>query len=422
MPSFSYKALDASGASRTGTLEAEDRRAAARLLAAQGLRVMTLQSGATEPAGRSAPEPGAYASSGSAASGMPRSLQKKRLLGPHSVGWDFIDSFYQLHSNGLPMGDAVKLLTVRVSNPALQFLCQSLWRDMSEGATMAGAMSRFPAVFDPATIYLIEAGENTGNLLPVLKKVLDSYTMREDLRSRILSSITYPIGVCSLAAAVLGLFVFFLMPRLEHVMRNLKGDFSWSVKLMMGFSDFLVKGGPFLFIAGLLVVLGISQWRKTAEGRKKTDTWLLKIPLLGPVVLHTEIVKMTELLATLMSSGINASEALRLTERPVANMVLRERLSAGRLMINDGAAFASAFKRHHILPLDDLDILAVGENTGSMAETFQNISKRHVKGLDKSIQRMLRVITVTVLGLTVSLVFVCMISILMTIFNVSQNL
>ncbi|MDR2863393.1 MAG: type II secretion system F family protein [Puniceicoccales bacterium] len=431
MPQFSYTALDASGRSRNGTLDAADRRTAARQLGVQGLRVLTLQAsgGVAESAAMQKNAGGQHSHHESEAAtpafspdAQPGKLSRRRFFGAHRTGWDFVDSFYQLHSNGLPMGDAVKLLSQRVSDPALRWLCQSLWRDMSEGATLAGAMSRFPVVFDGASLHLIEAGESTGNLVPVLRKVLDSCELRENLRGKVLSSIGYPAGVCSLAVGVLCLFVFFLIPRLEGIMRTMRGDFPWSVKVLIGFSDFLIKGGPFFFIALVVGVVGFIQWRKRETGRVATDRWLLRVPLVGAVIMHTETVRMTDLLATLMSSGINASDALRLCERPVENRILRQRLSAGRQMINDGAAFASAFKRHAILSISDLDILAVGENTGSLSDTFQTIAKRHIAALDKAIHRLIQVVTGLVLGSTVSLVFLCVISIVMTILSVSQSI
>ncbi|MDR2430466.1 MAG: type II secretion system F family protein [Puniceicoccales bacterium] len=434
MSSFSYIALDSANRSCSGTLDAEDRRSAARKLAGQGLRILSLQAATGTGTGiarhtghpvESTPSE----SNGGAATPPPSLLEGKvpgkltqgRLFGPHRTGWDFVDSFYQLHANGLPMGDSVKLLGQRVSEPALRYLCQSLWRDMSEGATLAGAMSRHPVVFDSATLHLVEAGENTGNLVPVLRKVLDSYELRESLRGKVLSSIGYPLSVCAMALGVLGIFVFFLVPRMESIMRNLKGDFPWMVKALMGFADFLIKGGPFIAMALAALAWGFMRWRRGESGRMTSDRWLLRLPVAGAVFLHTETVRMTDLLATLLGSGINATDALRLCERPVANRILRQRLGAGRQMINDGAAFASAFKRHAILPASDVDILAVGENTGSLADTFQSLAFRHVAALDKAIKRLIRVVTGIVFSGTVALVFLCLISIVMTVLSVSKG-
>jgi type II secretory pathway component PulF len=453
MATFSYNALDAAGRPRHGSLKADDRRAAARQLAAQGLRVLAVTAGENDGGDTGA---GGFGTSGSSGSGshtgtgsgdagfaslnstepdahaagtptsaldgpMPKKLSQSRFFGVHAAARDFIDSFHQLHANGLPMGDAVKLLGQRVSDPSLRYLCQSLWRDMSEGATLAGAMSRFPAVFDASTLYLIEAGEGTGNLVPVLKKILNSYELRETLRGKVLSSISYPATVCALAIGVLCLFVFVLMPRLEKIMQSLKGGYPWPVKLLIGISDFLVRGGPFIAIAVALGVFAIIRWRKTENGRLTTDRWLLKAPVVGSVVENTETVNMTDLLATLMSSGINATDALRLCERPVGNRILRSRLNAGRQMINDGAAFASAFKRHGILPIADIDILTVGENTGSLADTFAAIARRHVVALDRAITRLIKVVTGVVFGSTIALVLLCVLSIVLTILSVSQN-
>jgi type II secretory pathway component PulF len=424
MQQFTYTALDSSGRPRNGTLNADDRRTAARKLAAQGLRLLTLSNAENSAAPGQSPD----ADSASdlppldANSPPPRRLSQHRFFGPHNTARDFVDNFHQLHSNGLPMGDAVKLLAQRVNDPALRYLCQSLWRNMSEGATLAGAMSRFPAVFDPATLHLIEAGESTGNLVAVVKKVLQSYEMRETLRGKILSSIGYPACVCSMAIGVLCIFVFILIPRIQEIMTSLNGKFPVIVQILIGFSDFLVKGGPFIFGFLLLALLLFLRWRKTPSGRYTSDNWFLKLPLIGKVLYYSETTRMTELLATLMSSGINATDALRLSERPISNTVLQKRLGEGRQMINDGAAFASAFKRHALLPRQDLDILTVGENTGSLADTFQNIARRHITALDASINRLIRVITIVVLAGTVSLVFTSVLSVISPIISVSQSI
>ncbi|MDR0535036.1 MAG: type II secretion system F family protein [Puniceicoccales bacterium] len=427
MPGFIYKTLDAAGRPHNGALEAPDRRTAARRLAAQGLRVLSLASEGTvadaHDTAPAAPLPDPADPHASVADlPPPAKLTRARLFGPHQTGRDFLDSFQQLHASGLPMGDAVKLLAQRVSDPALRHLCQDFWRSMSEGATLASAMSAYPAVFDSGTLHMVEAGENTGNLTGVLRKLLQSYELRETLRSKVLSSIGYPAGVCCMAIGVLCLFVFALIPRIEQIMAGMGGKFPPMVSGLVLFSNLLVKGGPFLLIGAALLLLFFLRWRKTESGRLRSDGWFLRIPIVGRILTHSETTRMTDLLATLMGSGVNATDSLRLCERPVANRVLRARLNEGRQMINDGAAFASAFKRHQILPAQDLDILAVGENTGSLAETFQTIARRHLDALDRSIARLVRVITAIVLTGTVSLVFICVISIILSILSVSQSI
>lgn len=138
MATFSYEGRDSRGTSVSGSIESADRKSALRRLTERGLRVRELNE----------ERPGAASSSAKNASGS--ESYEPRWFGPHPVAQSFFENYRELLSGGLPPGDAVKLMSQRVIDPALRALCAGLWRDLAEGHSLADSLARRPVLFDEA--------------------------------------------------------------------------------------------------------------------------------------------------------------------------------------------------------------------------------------------------------------------------------
>lgn len=407
---FSYAATDAAGLASKGEIEASDRRAAARKLAARGLAVTKLDE-----------TRGGKAVVAEGGEDHP-ALHIPRRLGVHPAAVAFVSGFGELHEGGMPVGDAVKLMATRVTEPALRALCKGFWRDLSEGMQLSVSMAKRPAVFDEATVRLVEAGEVTGSLVPVLKRVRESYERTEAMRTKLIAATTYPVVLSTMGTAVLALFVFVIMPIMEGMMKQLGGKFPWYVRFLMGSSSLFVKSLPVLLIVGTLVFLRLKKARANPESRRKQDAFLLRIPVLGKAVVHAEAARLAELLSTLLGSGVNAAQALKLGERPVANTELRARFAAARRRVHDGAAISGALGDTGIFESEDLDLTSVGESSGTLPRAFSSVSVRRTRALDAAITKIVRIISGAFFGLVVTMVGFCMISIIMTVLSVSKNI
>ena len=419
MPTFNYIAKDSAGTQTAGSIEAQDRRQAAQRLARRGLTPLSLNSpdapaGAKKSADVLDSEPAQTADDHPA-------LHKKRALGTHPTAKSFLEKLYSLLTSGLPAGDAIKLLGQRVNDPALRALTTRIWRDLSEGLTLANAMARFPDVFDKADVHLVEAGEATGTLTPVVKRLLEYGESRDALRSKIFASMAYPIFIICMACGVIALFIFYLMPLLQDMMGRLGGEMNTTTRILVALSKAIIYGGPLLAAASVAAFFSIKNWRTTDAGLRATDSKLLRLPLVGAIVSNIESARTCALISTLMENGLNTPDALRLSERASGNAIVRERISAARTLISDGASFTNSFKRHEVLPQIDLDIIAVGESTGTLPAAFRQVAETHEKLLDGAIRRFIVVLSSGVLGAAVAIVFLCLVSIVLTILSVSQS-
>lgn len=427
MPTFSYKGVQSGGGSITGELEASDRRQATQRLRAQRIQPLALkqvETGAKSAKSRrelratqEEEDAGINVQAGPKAGGL-----RARFSNNKQLALPFFNKLLQLHSSGMPVGDAVSLMSQRMTDPNLKQLCQDIYKDLSEGRTLAASLRTMPETFDATMTHLLEAGEATGNVAPILKNLIASLEQRRELTRKVRSAMAYPLLICTVAIGVVALFLFFLLPRIEAMMASLGGQLNLAARAMIGASDFALSQGPFLLAGFIVIGLSLHQWRKTEKGREKTDRWLLQLPMLRQVFYNNDLCRVTNVISILLGNGINTTEALRLAENTLQNRVLLRRFQAARQLINDGAAFSAAFRKHNFLPELDLDILSIGENTGSLVGSFDEIYRTHAEELSDRLKFLTSLIAGLALFFAFAMVFVLTLGIVLSILNMSQSL
>ena len=424
MAVFNYKAREKDGTIVSGTIEAAERRLAMQRLQAQGLSPVTLKEGATGA-------PSAFAKIGERAKalrsnrnakGGNENSQKQRGAKRESVGLLVLKRLMELHGSGLPVGDSIRILSQRLSDKEQGAIAQTLWRDLSEGSTLAGAMSRQPRCFPSSISYVIEAGEATGNLAPVLRKVIDYLEEKQGIRKKMIASMAYPAFICTIATAVVILFMTVLLPQIQGMLDRLGGEMTWSARILIDGSSFIAQIGPFLLLGLVIGIMGFRQWRSTESGLGRTDSWLLKLPLLGKIFYFSDLFQVGNLISTLLESGINTTETLRLTERTVKNTALRKRFNIARGQVNEGLSIAQAFQRNQFMPDLAVDILTVGENTGNLAHSMNEITKGFRNELTARLAKLTTLVSTGALICAFILVALIAMGIVTSVFQVSRSL
>jgi len=428
MPSFHYKALDPSGKSITGTLEAADRKQVLRKLHTMSVRPLSINELKGNKKLRSSGESSVASSDGAPQKAQDDSTTISRrwslpsFKSKENVGLSFLKRLLDLHSSGMPLGDSVRLLNQRLSDPKLKFLAQSLWRELSEGRTLADSMRTLPQYFNNSITYVIEAGEATGRLVPILQRIVAHLEEKQDIKSSLLRGISYPFFLVGAALCVAAYLVFSLLPKVRGILQSLGGEINWAMTVLMSGSNFIFTFGPFLALAAVVLIVGFFQWRKTAGGRLTSDQWILRIPLFGKIFYYSELFQLTSLIGTLVGSDINMTESLRLSERTIQNRSIRASFRTARTQINEGLSLSQAFKRNHIMPPLSLDILAVGENTGNIANGLGEISQSFRRELDARLRLMTTTITTGAMVIAFLLVALVAFGMVSSIFQVSKSL
>ena len=414
MADFEYIAIDKKGKTRNGAINAPDSKAARREIMQSGLTVLKIKMS------------GNSASSGSKESKSKEkkesSLRNKFSSKGEAIGLEFLKRLLELHGSGMPVADAVKLLNYRLSDPQQKSLSGVLWKELAEGRTLSRAMRHLPGYFSESSSYVIEAGEATGNLAPILSKIISHLEEKREIRSRVLSGMTYPLFVGLMAIGVVLFFLFFLLPQIQEMLASLGGELNLMARIMIDGSNLVLLFGPFVLIA-LLVGFGIlTQWSKTEKGGVALDGSLLKIPLFGNIFFLSELFHLSSLLGTLIWSGIGLTENLRLCERTIKNRFLRASFRSARVLVNEGKSLPEAFRKFKLMPLMQLDVVEVGEKTGNLGNSMDDVSKAFRNQLTKKIKVMTNLISGLALGFAFSLVALVAISIVTSIFQVSKSI
>ena len=417
MAVFKYLAIDAKGKTLSGSVDASSEREARKKIRSQKLTLIKFTSGGGK--GKKVSKSGKFKDK--SLSLKTRSIRKGSSKG-EKIGLEFLKRLNELHGSGMPVADSVKLLNSRLSDPYQKEIAGTLWRELTEGRTLSKAMRFLPQYFSESSTFVIEAGEATGNLSPILAKIISHLEEKREIRSKVVGSMTYPVFVGFVAIGVVIFFLFFLLPQIQEMLDSLGGELNLMAKILINGSNLLLTLGPFILI-GLLVGLGsILQWNKTEKGGMALDKNLLKLPLFGRILYLSELFQLSSLLSTLIWSGIGLTENLRLCEKTIKNRFLRNHFRSARALVNEGKSLPESLRKFKFMPLMQLDVIEVGEKTGNLGNSMEDASRTFRNELTKKIQIMTTLVSGGALGFAFSLVALVAISIVTSIFQVSKSI
>ena len=416
MRDFTYVAINKRGKSSSGVILAKNSKEAKEKLQLQGLTPLKLKGTGSNRKGQSKVASEAVSKS-KKSKGIGKGSQKGERL-----GLEFLKRLHELHNSGMPIAESVKLLNLRLSDPYQKEIAGKLWKELAEGRTLSRAMRLLPQYFSESSTFVVEAGEATGNLAPILAKIILHIEEKREIRSKVLSSMTYPVFVGTVAIGVVLFFLFFLLPQIEEMLDSLGGELNMMAKVLINGSNLVLTFGPFILIGFLVGGGALYRWSKTDKGGVVFDQNLLRVPLFGDIFYLSEMFQLSSLLSTLIWSGIGLTENLRLCEKTIKNRFLRSQFRSARALVNEGKSLPDALRKYKFMPLMQLDVIEVGEKTGNLGNSIEDSSRSFRTRLSKRIKVMTTLVSGLALGFAFSLVAVVAISIVTSIFQVSKSI
>ena len=335
----------------------------------------------------------------------------------------FTSELADLIEAGMTLGQALQALASQGEEDSAQrYICQDLCDRIVRGEAFSDACAHHPKTFPPLYSSMIRAGEASGAMVEVLRRLVDHYERYDNMRGKIKSALTYPVIVlCFGVAAVVGALVF-IIPKFQKVFDSLGAALPLPTRMLIGMSDFLIHYGWTLAIGAFVFFVWFRKWKETETGRLKVDGWKLKAPLISGIVAAGAYSSLAYTLKTLLSNGVNVLQALRISAETCNNAVLAQALETARKRVTDGTSISGPLASSGVFPRMMTDMLAVGEQAGDMASSLEHIGKRYQKDMDRNITSFTNALEpIMIVGIAGVVGFVA-IAILMAVFEVSSSL
>jgi len=330
----------------------------------------------------------------------------------------FTGELADLLEAGMTLGQALGALASQGDEGSAQRLvCKDLTDRIVNGEAFSEAVKHHPKTFQPLYGNMIKAGESSGAMIEVLRRLVDHYERNDNIRSKVKGALIYPCIVLSLGViGVIGALVW-IIPLFEKVFASMGGSLPLPTRILIGMSDAVIGYGWLMAIGIFALVAWFRKWVATPSGRIKFDGVKLKMPLIKNIVANGIYASLAFTLKTLLSNGVNVLNALRIAEETCGNAVIGAALANARKRVTDGTSISGPLAQSGAFPRMMTDMLAVGERAGNMAASLEHIGMRYEKDMNRSIAAFTTALEpILIVGVAVVLGFVVL-AILMAVFG-----
>ncbi len=424
MPQFKYLAKKADGQMIDGVLTCNDRAAAIFQVEQKGgvpIRIEPVAANGAES------KTGAAASSVSKREAKPVGASDGTPTGPvttlsHSHQHLFTEQLAHLLTAGMTLDEALGVLEKRLKQPKLHGLSQGLHRALVDGRSLSQALRDYPRIFSPLYVNLVSAGEASGALPEILKRLVRHLSDVKALRDRVSQALLYPAVLVVAGAGLIMLFMTVMVPQLTKFFKGTGQPLPPATRLLVDANWLIVHYWWAALLAG---GLGFAAWKTftaTPDGRRAWDYFTWRIPLYSRIIRFRFYAQFARTLGTLMENGVTLLRSLELLEEISGNEHVRLRMVEVRKAVVDGATLSVALGEQGIFPELFIDMMAVGEQTGRFGGTMQMIADVYERELDQQIQIVSTLIPPLVMIVIAAVVGLVVYGIMSAVFGLTSNL
>src|SRR5213594_2270861 len=323
----------------------------------------------------------------------------------------FTRQFSVMIDAGLPLVQCLDILGTQEEDKSFSAVILATRTDVESGASLADAMRRHPKTFDPLFTNMIAAGEAGGILDTILKRLATYIEKAVKLAGQVKSAMIYPIAVLVIAAGVVGVILWKVIPTFAALFSGLGADLPLPTRIVIALSNNLVRFFPIVLVALGLVAYGFRQYYATAGGKRVVDGALLKMPVLGNILRKIAVARFCRTLSTLISSGVPILDGLDITARTSGNAIVEDAVMVTRKSIERGETIAVPLKDTKVFPAMVTQMIGVGEATGALDTMLAKIADFYEEEVDTAVAGLLTLlepIMIAVLGVVVGGIVIAM--------------
>lgn len=362
MALFSYRAFDRSGESTKGVVEATTLEEAVKKLRSSHLYPVKI-----EPAGKAR----AY-----------RKISDEIII-------TFCKDLADLLSAGLPIDRALIILVGQENHPSFKRILSDITRNVQEGKPLSDAMENHESVFGVLISHMVRAGEVSGALEPVLRRLSEYLERRRLFRQNLISASVYPLLLLGMSILSMTVLLIYVIPRFAKIFEDIQQSIPLMTRILLAIGAVLEHYGWVIPLFLLLLFFLFRRITLNPEGKKRLDKYLMKIPLIKRLIVYTDLSRFFLAMGTMVRAGVPLLRAILLARNVVNNSIMRAELAPLYDNVKGGKPVSSIFAGRDIFPVRIAPMLRVGEEKGELGETLLALGSHFEEETEKILRRLM---------------------------------
>jgi type II secretory pathway component PulF len=422
MPQFSYKARRRSGEVVEGMLEVADRSAALLQIERSGLfpvAVDAAKGGAIATTDRSARPKADWRAM------LPPSLRtalsQKRKPKLQELA-TFTQQLANLLNSGMPLTVALNSMTHLETKGISADVSRELRQDVMEGRSLSDAMGKQPRIFSDLYVNMVRAGESSGALVEVLRRMADHYEKFAQVQAKFSSALIYPAFVAAVGLGIMFFFMTYMLPKFMTIFQGINVELPLMTQILIGISHVFSKYWWVMLAVALAAVILFKRFQSSVEGRRKIDEWKMRAPIFGKVIKLNLFGQFARTLSTLLENGVPVLTALKITEQIIPNIIIKDAISKTREEVTDGKTIAQPLARSKIFPQLMVDLVKIGEDTGDVPGALKNVADTYENELSIALRVMTNMIEPALIMVMAAGVGFLLMAVLSAMFAITSNI
>lgn len=333
----------------------------------------------------------------------------------------FCRQFANLLSAGVIIIQALSMLSRHTNNKRFSEVISKVQASVEKGETLADSLKEHNKVFPPFMIYMIKAGEASGNLESALIRLADHYEKDVAMKSQVRKAMIYPIAILVVLIGVIVVMMVLVIPNFTEMFQSLGTDLPFATQLVLNMSNFFVKRWYLIVGAIVLAVVIIKIYKGSPSGKIIFGKLTLKLPLFGNLTTKSAIAGFSRTISTLITTGIPMMEALDITAQTMSNTIIKQALLDAKEDISKGSGLSTPLSNFDIFPSMVSDMIAIGEETGDISGMMNKLAdyyEEEVKVATETLLEIIQPIIIVIMALIVGFFMVAMMSPMMKMYKV----
>jgi type IV pilus assembly protein PilC len=369
MPKFSYQVITEDGSITTGMLDAESIESANNILSSRGYIPTNVKE--------------------EAAAGLTLKSILDQLTPIKTADIIlFTKQFRTMIRAGVSMLNILQILQEQTENPKLRDVLSSMHQDINEGASLYEAFRKHPKVFSLLYCSMVRAGEASGALPEILERLTYILDHERQVKSDIKSALQYPIIVVIFLMVAFFVLLTFVIPKFVNIFTNAGLDLPLPTQICMLLYQFMSNFWFFIIGGSIIAIIALIAYLKTDRGRFVRDTFVIQIPVIGPLLLKASISRFASMFSILHASGVDILDSMDILSGTIGNAAISQELEDIRGRLEEGRGIAGPLREAKYFTPMLINMVAIGEETGNLQEMLQDVADHYDTEVEYSMHKL----------------------------------